>query len=135
MALARWRATGVHYLPAAISATGFAGHLKRIAQVQEWLTNSGVKKLSAQCRKLPVMPKLYKGVAAELESPTGSLDKVAHFVAKDPLMTAKILQVINSASFALDRQINDVCEAVMHLGMGRTRALILMAGTFPSSRM
>ena len=49
---------------------------------------------------------------------------------KDPLMTAKVLQVINSASFALGRQINDVCEAVMYLGMGRTRALLLMAGTF-----
>ena len=40
---------------------------------------------------------------------------------QDPLMTAKILQVINSANFALGRQINDVCEAVMYLGVGRTR--------------
>lgn len=129
-AVARWSAAGAHCLPALIDAPGFVTHLKRITQVQEWLTNAGMKKLLAQCRKLPVMSKLYEEVAAELDSPTGSLDKVAHFVAKDPLMTAKILQVINSASFALGRQINDVCEAVMYLGMGRTRALILTAGTF-----
>lgn len=129
-AIGRWSALGAHGLPATIDAAGLAANLKRIAQVQEWLTNAGMKKLLAQCRKLPVMSKLYEEVAAELDSPTGSLDKVAHFVSKDPLMTAKILQVINSAGFALGRQINDVCEAVMYLGMGRTRALILMAGTF-----
>lgn len=129
-AVVRWTAAGAHCLPGTVDAAGLATNLKRIALVQEWLADAGMKKLLSQCRKLPVMSKLYSQVAAELDSPNGSLDLVAHLVSKDPVMTAKILQVINSAGFALGRQINDVCEAVMYLGMGRTRALILMAGTF-----
>lgn len=128
--LARCSAIGAHCLPATIDAMGLETNLMRIAQVQEWLADAGMKKLLSQCRKLPVMSKLYAEVAAELDAPNGSLDLVAHLVSKDPLMTAKILQVINSANFALGRQINDVCEAVMYLGVGRTRALLLMAGTF-----
>lgn len=126
----RWTALGAQCLPLTIDAAGLAANVKRIALVHAWMADAGMKKLLSQCRRLPVMPKLYTEVVAELDSPNGSIDKAAHFVAKDPLMTAKILQVINSASFALGRQINDVCEAVMFLGLGRTRALIMMAGTF-----
>ncbi len=126
----QWTANGIHPVAGTIDAAGLVNHLKRIAQVQQWMAAAGMKKLLAQCIKLPVMPKLYAEVTAELDSPNGSIDLVAHHVAQDPVMTAKVLQVINSACFALGRQIHDPCEAVMFLGLGRARSLLLMAGTF-----
>ncbi len=128
--MSRSRELNAHPLPPMIDAAGVAENLKRLERVQEWMSNAGMKKLLLQCRKLPVTSKLYSDVSKELDSPNGSIELVAQQVAKDPVMTAKFLQVINSACFALGHQVNDPCEAVIFLGMGRTRALILAAGIF-----
>jgi HD-like signal output (HDOD) protein len=128
--VARARDLNMQLLPSTIAAAALVENIKRLELVRDWMANAAMKKLLAQCRKLPVMSKLYSVVSNELNSPNGSIELVAHHVAKDPLMTAKVLHVINSACFGLGRQINDPCEAVMYLGMGRTRALILAAETF-----
>ena len=128
--MSRARELNAQLLPPTLDAAGLAESIKRLEQVQEWMAHAGMKKLLVQCRKLPVMSKLYSDVSKELNSPDGSIELVAQQVSKDPVMTAKFLQVVNSACFALGRQVNDPCEAVMFLGMGRTRALILAAGVF-----
>ena len=127
---ARWNAAGLNPLPLSTDAANLAAQVNRIARVQEWLTDVGMKKLLAQCRKLPAIPKLYSQVTAELASPNGSIDVVAQHIAQDPVMTAKLLQVVNSAFFALGREVTNATEAVMFLGAERTRSLILLAGVF-----
>lgn len=127
---ARWNAAGAHPLPLTTDAAGLAANVRRIARVQEWVAGDGMKKLLAQCRKLPAMPRLYSQVTAELSSPNGSIEAVAQHIAQDPVMTAKLLQVVNSAFFALGREITHPTEAVMFLGAERTRSLILLAGVF-----
>jgi len=128
--VARWSATGANPISQLTDAANLSGSISRIAQVQEWMLDSGIKKLMAQCRKLPAMPKLYSQVSNELSSPNGSIDVVAQLIAQDPVMTAKILQVVNSAFFALGRQVSEPGEAVMFLGAERTRSLVLLAGVF-----
>jgi HD-like signal output (HDOD) protein len=129
-ATARWNAAGAHPLPLTTDAASLVANVKRIAQVQEWVTGVGMKKLLLQCRKLPAMPHLYSQVTAELASPTGCIEAVARYIAQDPVMTAKLLQVVNSAFFALGREITQPIEAVLFLGAERTRSLILLAGVF-----
>jgi putative nucleotidyltransferase with HDIG domain len=45
-------------------------------------------------------------------------------------MSAKILQVANSAFFGLTQEVTDTAEAVMVMGTERVRSLILLAGVF-----
>ncbi len=128
--VARWSATGANPISQTTDAANLAANISRIARVQEWMADAGIKKLLALCRKLPAMPKLYAQVSKELSSPNGSIDVVAQLIAQDPVMTAKILQVVNSAFFALGRQVSEPSDAVMFLGAERTRSLILLAGVF-----
>jgi HD-like signal output (HDOD) protein len=51
-------------------------------------------------------------------------------VADDFAMTAKLLQLVNSAFFGLGRNITSPAEAVSYLGIERTKALVLLAHTF-----
>ena len=51
-------------------------------------------------------------------------------VAQDPVLSAKLLQVVNSAVFGLQMQVVSASEAVMYLGMETTKALVLLAHTF-----
>ena len=128
--VARWSASGANPISQTTDAANLAASISRTARVQDWMTDTGIKKLLALCRKLPAMPKLYSQVSNELSSPNGSIDVVAQLIAQDPVMTAKLLQVVNSAFFALGRQVSEPSEAVMFLGAERTRSLILLAGVF-----
>jgi HD-like signal output (HDOD) protein len=126
----RWAATGACVLPPQGDGAELTTLLLKNRNVQGWPADAGMKELLAQCRKLPAMPNLYSQVTLELSSPHGSMERVAQSIARDPVMTAKILSVANSASFAPSRPITDAIAAVMFLGAERTRSLILLAGVF-----
>ncbi len=129
-AMAKLSVTGAAPVCPTADAVTLSATIQRLARVQEWMSDAGMKKLLAQCRKLPAMPRLYSQVTTELNSPEGSLEVVARLIGQDPVMTAKILQVVNSAFFGLGREITEPYEAVLFLGAERTRSLLLLAGVF-----
>jgi putative nucleotidyltransferase with HDIG domain len=86
-----------------------------------------MQKLLSRMERLPSLPVLYTQVTAELAKPEASIQFVGRLIAKDPAMTAKILQMVNSAVFSLQVEITDPGEAVLYLGAERTKSLILLA--------
>ncbi len=127
---ARWNRPGVIPMSMDGDATALAAHLKRAARLHGWMLDPAIGKLLPLLRKLPAMPRLHLEATRELQSANGSLDVVARSIAQDPVMAAKILQVVNSAYFSPVEEVTDTAQAVMFLGADRTRALILLAGIF-----
>jgi HD-like signal output (HDOD) protein len=111
-------------------ATRIVGSLLRNGRLRDWTTDPAMQRLLPQIRKLPATPDLYARVSQELSSPNGSLDTVARLICQDPVMSAKLLQIANSALFAASREINDMIETVMILGSERIKSLILLGGVF-----
>jgi HD-like signal output (HDOD) protein/CheY-like chemotaxis protein len=99
--------------------------VSRALEVDSWLNNDSVKALVSKMGTLPSLPSLYFEVMKELGSPETTLDQVGATIAKDPGMTAKILQLVNSAFFGLCRQISDPTEAVLQLGLETIKSLVL----------
>jgi HD-like signal output (HDOD) protein/ActR/RegA family two-component response regulator len=97
----------------------------RALEMDTWLNNDGVKALVSKIKALPSLPSLYFEVMKELGAPEATLDRVGATIAKDPGMTAKILQLVNSAFFGLCRQITDPTEAVLQLGLETIKSLVL----------
>ena len=116
--------------PITLDGHSAAETVVRTTCTNEWTQQAAVKGLLIRIRKLPTLPRVHAEVTKELQSPDGSLEQVAEYVRRDPIMCAKFLQVINSAFFGLARQITDPGEAVMLLGAVRTKGLILIAGVF-----
>lgn len=114
--------------PSDAQTIGFA--LDRAFSLESWLPNDTVQKLIAQMKKLPSPPNLYFKIVAELQSPDASIENIGSMVAQDPVLSAKLLQVVNSAVFGLQLQVVSASEAVMYLGMETTKALVLLAHTF-----
>lgn len=104
--------------------------LERAFSLEAWLPSATVQTLIAQMKKLPSPPNLYFKIVAELQSPDASTDSIGPLVAQDPVLSAKLLQVVNSAVFGLQLQVASAAEAVMYLGMETTKALVLLAHTF-----
>jgi putative nucleotidyltransferase with HDIG domain len=99
--------------------------LERSFQTADWMDNEVIKRLVSQVRDLPSPTTLYQEILRKLQSPNVVIEEVALLIAQDPAMCAKMLKIVNSAFFALARDICDVFEAVIFLGLERTKALIL----------
>jgi HD-like signal output (HDOD) protein len=104
--------------------------LARAFSLESWLPGAQVQKLISQMRKLPSPPNLYFQIVAELQSPDSSLDKVSALISQDVVLSAKILQVVNSAVFGLQMQVVKPVDAVLYLGMETTKSVVLLAHTF-----
>jgi HD-like signal output (HDOD) protein/CheY-like chemotaxis protein len=95
-----------------------------------WMPGPNVQTLIPKLRWVPSPPNLYFRVAMEMESPNASVETIGQIIAQDPPITAKVLQLANSAVFGLQLQVNEPAEAVAYLGLEATRTLVLLAHTF-----
>jgi HD-like signal output (HDOD) protein/CheY-like chemotaxis protein len=94
-----------------------------------WLPSAAVQGLIAQLRQMPSPPTTYFKVVKEIQSPNCSIEKIAEYIAEDPAITAKVLQLANSAVFGLELQVNQPLEAIGYIGLETTKALVLLAHT------
>lgn len=81
---------------------------------------------------VPAMPQVYANLRTALTDEKTSARQIAEIVAADPAVTAKVLQMVNSAFFRLARRITRVDQAVAYLGFTAIRNLTLTAEVFSS---
>ena len=106
--------------------------LNDAAELEAWMPSQAVQKLMGQMRRVPSPPNIYFEVIAELRSSNASVEKIAELIAQDPAITAKLLQLANSAVFGLRMQIVRPVDAVTYLGLETSATLMLLAHTFSS---
>lgn len=94
------------------------------------IDDPNVMKAVGEVEKLPPVPETYRRLTKLLASGDASLELVGNLVRRDPVITAKLLQLVNSAFFGLSRQVADPREAVNILGLDVVRDLVLTFGAF-----
>jgi putative nucleotidyltransferase with HDIG domain len=99
---------------------------------EAWLPSEPLQGLIAQMRQVPSPLKAYTQMVEEMKSPTCSLEKIGQLIAQDPAVTAKILQLANSAVFGLELKVVHPAEAISYIGLETTKAVVLLAHTFSS---
>ena len=120
------------FIPKPFEVATLRATLARICSLDAYLKDDTLRGLAGKMRTLPSFPMIYLDIIREIESPHSSVQKIAKIVAQDPGITAKVLQVANSAAFGLVTPINDPVEAVQQLGMTTVRSLALSAQVFAS---
>jgi HD-like signal output (HDOD) protein len=126
------------FIPKPFDIKTLRSTLARISSLDAYLKDDNLRGLAGKMRSLPSFPLLYLEIIREIESPSSSIQGIAKIVAKDPGITAKILQVANSAAIGLAERVNDPVEAVQQLGMTTVRSLVLSAqvhSTFAPGRL
>ena len=106
------------------------GTIGRVCALDSCLMDDTLRTLVAQMRSLPSLPSLYFRIMDALGTPDSSIEQIGGIIASDPSMTAKILQLVNSAFFGIARRISNPVEAVQFLGVGRVRSLVLSLHVF-----
>lgn len=102
----------------------------RACALRELLSSEQLKQLVAGIKSLPSIPALYTELVEELRSPDASIRNVGEIISKDVAMTAKILQLVNSAFFGLRQQVSSPAQAAGLLGLDTIQALVLSVKIF-----
>lgn len=80
---------------------------------------------------LPSFPKAALQVIQLSESSSATAGAVAQAIGQDPALCIRVLRLANSAYYGLSRQVSDLQEAVVVLGMKSIKNLALIASTYP----
>ena len=118
------------YLAKPCGATTLKNTISRACELRGILESEPLRRLVARLESVPALPTLYAELMEELKSPHVSMSKVGEIVSKDLGMSAKILQIINSAFFGLPTRVSCPTHAVQLLGLETIKALALTVQVF-----
>jgi len=115
------------FIPKPFDVKVLRATLARISSLDRYLKDDKLRNLVGKLRSLPSFPTLYLDIMREIESPHSSIQGIASIVARDPGITAKVLQVANSAAVGMPARVSDPAEAVQQLGLTTVRSIVLSA--------
>jgi putative nucleotidyltransferase with HDIG domain len=118
------------YLSKPCDADSLKATIARACSLRNLMDDEGLIQAVSEIRSLPSLPSLYSEVMKEMASPGGSLNRVGEIISRDTGMSAKILQLVNSAFFGLPTRISNPVRAVNLLGLETVKALVLSVKIF-----
>lgn len=106
--------------------------ITRALYLRGHLHNEALRKTLLQIGTLPSVPALYLEIQEEMRLPEPSLQRIAGLIEKDPGLSAKVLQIANSAHFSPVSPVTNIIRAVTYIGLNHIRSLVLLAGAISS---
>lgn len=129
-AIARAVGPAHQFLSKPCDAETLRSTLARACALGDLLADKRLKQLVSRMETLPSLPSLYCEIMRELESPKASAKTIGQIVEQDIGMSAKVLQLVNSAFFGLPQRVSSPAQAVVLLGLDTIRMLVLSVGIF-----
>lgn len=80
--------------------------------------------LMADITALPTPPAAITQLATALGEPQVEIGEVANIIASDPALTARLLQLVNSAAFGLGQRMTKLDQVVAYLGLSTVRTVL-----------
>ncbi|WP_312690881.1 HDOD domain-containing protein [Kosakonia sp.] len=84
--------------------------------------------------QLPASPKVYTEVCQLIAAPGGDTRQITEHLSSDPALSAKIMQLANSAWFSQEAKIHDIGSAISHLGLEQVKQLVLASRFFADAK-
>jgi HD-like signal output (HDOD) protein len=104
--------------------------LERARLLRDMMRDESLRGVVSQIDTLPSLPALYLEIMKELEKEYASIRTIGNIISRDIGMTAKVLQLVNSAFFGFRRHIASPAEAAELLGLETIKVLVLSVEIF-----
>lgn len=122
------------YLVKPCDAATLRSKVEHALNLRTMLADPALKQLISRLPNLPSVPSIYTRLLQALRSAEVSTKDIGLIIEQDMAMTAKILQLANSAFLGLARRVATPGEAVTYLGVDAVRSLVLSASVFSQFR-
>ncbi|MCW8848340.1 MAG: response regulator, partial [Melioribacteraceae bacterium] len=91
--------------------------IEKTSKLRKRLRNNELLSLINSIDALPSLPEIYLKLEEEINSHNSSIEKLGKIISTDPTITARILQLTNSAFFGIPFRITDMTQALNYLGI------------------
>jgi HD-like signal output (HDOD) protein len=99
--------------------------IERVCRLGKRSLHPRIREALGRMRSIPSLPRLYWDLVRTIDRADCSAQSVAAIIEQDASLTARALQMANSAFLAPGRRIGSVREAVMRIGMLPIRSIVL----------
>ena len=99
--------------------------IERALRLRDLLASERLARVTSRIQALPQLPAGFAELQRALDSERSSVETVGLLIGRDPALTAKVLQLVNSSLFGLPRRITSPVEAASYLGLDTIRSLVL----------
>ncbi|MFH0784122.1 MAG: response regulator [Pseudomonadota bacterium] len=114
------------------------GTLKAIliqtAALQDILCDGKLKDLISQIGTLPSLPATYEKLRKTINSVDVEINELGKIIGQDMAMSAKVLQLVNSAFFGIYSKVDSPTRAVQLLGLDTIKVLVLGLELFAQTK-
>jgi putative nucleotidyltransferase with HDIG domain len=83
-----------------------------------------------QIDTLPTIPGILRKLLVVIENPKISLTEIGNFIQNDPVLTSRVLKMVNSPIYGFPGRISSVQQALILLGLNVVRGLLLGVSVF-----
>ncbi len=118
---------------AAASHARLAAVLARGKELHDIVNSPVVAAAVGSVDALPAVPRIYLELRDLTSRPETGAAEIAQAVASDPVLSLKLLQLVNSVGFGMRRRVASVQQAVSLLGMEQIKALVLTSQVFSNA--
>lgn len=120
------------YLSKPCEAERLRDTIARSCSLRQVLETTKSHQILGRISSLPSLPEIYQQVVLASECESSSIDAIGQLVAQDMAMTAKILQLANSAIFSPRSTVSSPAQAASLIGLDAFKSLVLSLSVFQS---
>jgi putative nucleotidyltransferase with HDIG domain len=104
--------------------------IERVCSLQDVLSTPEIRRIVGSVGELPSLSSTYTRLTEAVSDPDASIGQVAEIIEEDVAMSAKVLQLVNSAFFGLAQKVTTLQNAASYLGMETIKNLALASEAF-----
>jgi len=78
-----------------------------------------------KCPELSTLPSVYHKLNEAINSPNCTTGIISRIVSQDPVLTMKVLRMVNSAFYGFPQEIEDIPQAILIIGLQQLNDLVL----------
>lgn len=94
------------------------------------LDSSTIRASVERIDTLPTIPNILKRLLKLIDNPKVSMHEISSFISRDPVITTKVLKIVNSPIYGFPGRISSVNQAVILLGLNVVKGLLLGVSVF-----
>src|ERR1700691_816243 len=91
--------------------------IERVCTLQDLLSAPEIRRIVGTVGELPSLSRTHESLTQAVKDPSTTITQVADILGQDVAMSAKVLQLVNSAFFGLAQKVTKVQNAATYLGM------------------
>jgi HD-like signal output (HDOD) protein/CheY-like chemotaxis protein len=104
--------------------------IERACHLKALLSDDSIRRTVTALGDLPSVPRTYEALMEAVVDPDVTIQKVARIIEQDVGISAKVLQLVNSAFFGISHSMTNIQSAVSYLGINTLKNLVLSVEIF-----